>query len=285
MYRGPCPCYTNDMYVAIDIGGTKVLVATLDDNGVIQQRVKFPTPKNYDVFLRKLTDTVAYLSTQDVVAVGIGAPGRIDRERGVGVAMGNLNWKNVPIQRDVAKILHAPAVLENDAKLAGLSEAMLLKDKYNEVLYVTVGTGIGTAFIVNQQIEPNFADSEGGKILLEHRGKLQEWEDFASGRAIARQFGKPAREITAEKDWKIIAHNIAVGLIDMLAVFQPEVIVFGGGVGRYFEHYGPYLRKELKKYETPLIPIPPIREAQRPDDAVVYGCYDLAKSIYGKPHS
>jgi|SRR5688572_6960566 predicted NBD/HSP70 family sugar kinase len=273
------------MYVAIDVGGTKILVATLDNNGVIQQRLKFPTPKNYDVFIRKLTDTVAYLSTKDIIAAGIGIPGRIDRKRGLGVGMGNLNWKNVPIEKDVKKILHAPTIVENDAKLAGLSEAMLLKDKYNKVLYITLGTGIGTALIVNQEIDPNYADAEGGKILLEHKGKLQEWEDFASGRAIMRIFGKPAREITSERDWKAIAHNICLGLIDMIAIFQPEVIVIGGGIGRYFEHYGPYLKKELKKYETPLIPIPPIREAQRPDDAVLYGCYDLAKSRYGTSHT
>lgn len=275
----------NDMYVAIDIGGTKVLVATLDNHGVIQQRLKFPTPKNYDVFIRKLADTVAYLSTKDITAVGVGVPGRIDRKRGVGVGMGNLNWRNVPIQHDVSKILRAPTVVENDAKLAGLSEAMLLKDRYKKVLYVTIGTGIGTALIVDQKIDYNYADAEGGKILLEHKGKLQEWEDFASGRAITTFFGKPAQEIKAEKDWKLIARNIAIGLLDNIAVFQPEVVVIGGGIGQYYEHYGDYLEKELKKYEIPLIPIPPVREAQRAADAVLYGCYDLAKSLHGKSHS
>jgi predicted NBD/HSP70 family sugar kinase len=63
---------------------------------------------------------------------------------------------------------------------------------------------------------------------------------------------------------------------------QPEVIVIGGSVGGHLSRFKDFLEKELKKFETPLIPIPPIRQAQRPDDAVLYGCYDLAKSVYGK---
>jgi predicted NBD/HSP70 family sugar kinase len=75
--------------------------------------------------------------------------------------------------------------------------------------------------------------------------------------------------------------NIAVGLIDLIAVMQPEVIVLGGGVGRYYSRYGRFLRASLKRYENAMMPIPPIREAARPERAVVYGCYDLAKARYG----
>jgi glucokinase len=272
------------MYLGIDIGGTKTLVAALEDNGVIKQRLKFPTPKEYKFFIRKLTDAVAYLSTKEFKIVVVGAPGRIDRKRGVGAGMGNLNWLNVPIRQDVSRLTHAPTLVENDAKLAGLSEAMLLKHKYNKVLYVTIGTGIGTAVIIDQKIDPDFADAEGGKMTLEHNGKLQEWEDFASGKAIKKQFGKPASEITDAKDWKKVAHQIVVGLVDLIAVLQPEVVVIGGGIGTYFKNYEKYLVEELKGYQTPLIPIPPVLEAQRPEDAVIYGCYDLAKT-YGKTHS
>ena len=70
--------------------------------------------------------------------------------------MGNLPWQDVPIAKDVESIIHCPTMIENDAKLAGLSEAMLVKD-YRRVLYVTIGTGIGTAIIIDQMIHPDFA--------------------------------------------------------------------------------------------------------------------------------
>jgi predicted NBD/HSP70 family sugar kinase len=270
------------MYLAIDIGGTKTLVASLNNDGVITERVRFETPKDYKDFAAALAETVASLSTDDFLACCTAFPGKLDRERGVGIVMGNLPWENVPIEADVKKIVHCPVFVDNDANLAGLSEAMLVKDQYRRVLYITISTGIGTGIIVDQHIDPAFADSEGGQMLLEHNDKLQVWEDFASGSAIVRRYGKMAKDITSEATWKHISHDLAIGFIDLIAVVQPQVIIIGGSVGHYLEKYKKPLTEALERYEMPLVRIPPIIEAQRPDDAVLYGCYDLAKSMYGK---
>ncbi|HSX17023.1 MAG TPA: ROK family protein [Patescibacteria group bacterium] len=272
------------MYLGIDIGGTKTFVALLDEHGVIRQQERFPTPPKYADWLIQLADIVANLPTKTFIACGVGVPGRIDRKHGVGLDMGNLTWHHVPVQSDVTKLLGCPVVVENDANLAGLSESMLLK-QYRRVLYVTISTGIGTGFIVDQVIEPSFADSEGGKMMLEHNGKVQEWEDFASGRAIVERYGKRAHDITDAATWKQICHNIAIGLIDLIAVVQPDIIVLGGGVGTYYPRYKKYLADALDAYATPLVPIPPIKEAARPEEAVIYGCYDLARSLYGSARS
>lgn len=268
------------MYLGVDIGGTKTLVASLDNNGVIQEELRFPTPKIYNDFLRKLDEFVAKLSTNTFIAAGVGAPGKIDREEGVGIAFGNLPWQNVDIANDVKAIAHCPVIVENDANLAGLSEAMLLR-QYEKVLYVTISTGINTGFIVNQQIEPSVADSEAGHMMLEHNGKVQAWEDFASGRAIVDRFGKRAADIEDVRIWKVIAHDIALGIIDLIALLQPEVIVLGGGVNTHFDKFGSYLQKNLERYDNPLITLPELRVAARPEQAVIYGCYDLAKAHYG----
>jgi predicted NBD/HSP70 family sugar kinase len=273
------------MYLAIDIGGTKTLLACLTNEGIITERVRFETPPNYDDFAELLADNVAKLSTNDFVACGVGVPGRIDRVHGVGLAMGNLPWRNAPLKADVRKSVKCPVVIENDANLAGLSEAMLVKHEYDRVLYITVSTGIGTGIIVNQAIDPGFADSEGGHMMLEHNDRLEKWQHFASGKAIVRRYGKKARDITDEATWKHIAHDLAIGLIDLIALMQPQVIIFGGSVGNYLERFKKPLEQSLKRYEIPLVPIPPIVEAKRPEDAVLYGCYDLARSMYGKAHS
>ncbi len=270
------------MYLGIDIGGTKTLVATLDDNGVIQERQKFPTPKDYAEFGKALAEVVDKLSTNNFVACTVAVPGTLDRANGVAISLGNLPWHEVSIQKDVAALLSCPVAIENDANLAGLSEAMLLKETYSRVLYITISTGIGTGLIANQSIDPGLADSEGGQILLEYKGKTVKWESFASGSAIVRRFGKQAHEITDPATWKIIAHDISLGLIDLIAVIQPEVIVVGGGVGSSFEKLDAPLREALATYATPLVPIPPVIKAGRPEEAVIYGCYDFAKSLYGK---
>lgn len=272
------------MYLAIDIGGTKTLVASLTNEGVITERIRFETPKNYDEFTTKLAENVNQLNTKKFIACGVGVPGRLNKDKGLGIAMGNLPWRNVPIRRDVQNIVHCPVVIHNDAKLAGLSEAMLLKHRYNRVLFATISTGIGVSLITDQAIDPALADAEAGKAPIMHSDKMVPWEDFASGRAIVARFGKRAADIHDAATWKIIARDLAIGFIDLIATVQPEVVVIGGSVGSHLGRFKGFLEEELKKFETPLIPIPPIRQAQRPDDAVLYGCYDLAKSVYGKTH-
>jgi predicted NBD/HSP70 family sugar kinase len=271
------------MYLGIDIGGTKTLIASLTNEGVITESKKFPTPKSYTDFLKELATSIASLSEKHFIACGVAVPGKLDRERGIAVAFGNLPWKVIPIQRDIHRLVSVPVVVDNDANLAGLSEAMLIK-QHACVLYVTVSTGIGTGIITNQHIDPEFADSEGGHMMLEHKGKLQMWEHFASGQAIVKRFGLRASEITDDKIWKIIARDIAIGLYDLIAFIEPDAVVLGGGVMEHLTKFDDMLMKQLKEFETPITPIPPIYQAQRPNEAVVYGCFDLAKSVHGSTH-
>jgi predicted NBD/HSP70 family sugar kinase len=271
------------MYVGVDIGGTKTLVAVLDEHGVIVERSKFPTPQDYGVFLEDLRKTAASLKIQDYMAGATGIPGSIDREHGIAIKLGNLPWRNSPIRNDFEEIFNCPIAIENDAKLGALSEAMLLKDTYNKVLYVTVSTGIGVGLVVNGVIDTNLADSGGRTIMIEHDGQMMSWEDFASGRAIVARYGKKASEITDETTWKAICRDLAKGFIHLIAIIQPEVIVVGGGVGTYFDRYGQFLQAEIEKYQIPLLKLPVLVEAQRPEEAVIYGCYDLAKQTF--PHA
>lgn len=268
------------MYVGIDIGGTKTLVAALTNEGVIKESLRFPTPKDYDEFLAELRANVEKLTTKEFRAGAVAAPGEIDRRHGKYIDGGNLHWGGALIQRDVERIAHCPMLLENDANLAGLSEAMLVKDKYANVLYLTISTGIGGGYIVNQQISPGMSNLEPGQMMLQRGDKLVKWESFASGKAIFAKYKLQASEIDDPKIWRSIVKDWAPGFINLIAITQPDVIIIGGGVGNYMEKYREFLVAELQKYATPLVAIPPIVEARRPDEAVVYGCYDLARSVY-----
>lgn len=269
------------MYVGVDIGGTKTLVAVLDEHGVIVERSKFPTSPDYNTFLEDLRESIASFKTRDLAAGAAGIPApSFDREHGIGINFSNLPWRNVHIQEDIENICHCPIVVENDAKLAALSEAMLLKDKYKKVLYITISTGIGIGLVVNGVIDTSIGDGGGRTILLDHNGKMTPWEVFAGGHAIVERYGKKAVDITDEDTWKAISSDLAKGLIHLIAIMQPEVIVIGGSVGTYFERYGALLQSAIEEYKIPLIKLPVLIEAQRPEEAVVYGCYDLAKQTF-----
>ncbi len=265
------------MYLGIDIGGTKTLVAALTNEGVISESVKFPTPKDYDEFLATLEETFSQLHHDDFRAAGVGLPVTdFDRKRGIAIDFGNLPWRKVRVAADIEKIVHCPVAMENDAKLAGLSEAMLLPNR-SKVLYITISTGIGTALIVDQVIDENVGDAGGATLLLEHHGTFQPWEKFASGKAISEKYGKMASEIHDQATWEKIVRNFTPGFLELIAIFEPDVIVVGGGAGHYLERFHAPLIADLKKFETPMLKIPPIKPAKRPDEAVIYGCYDYAK--------
>ena len=269
------------MYIGIDIGGTKTLVAVMTDEGVISESVKFPTPETYEDFLAALTRAVDSFTTKDFRAGAIGVPGTINRERGIVEQLGNRpNWKKLHILRDIEHILHCPMRIENDAKLGGLSEYMLLKKQYKRVLYVTISTGIGIGLTVDGRIDENIGDGGGRTILLEHHGKLVPWETFGSGSAIVKTYGKMASEIEDKATWAKIVRTFTPGLVELIAILEPEVIVIGGGAGHYLDRFHDLLVQDMKQYETPMLQIPPILPAKRPDEAVIYGCYDYARQLY-----
>lgn len=266
------------MILAVDIGGTKTLLAVFDENGQITEKNRFPTPQDYEEFKQHLAEEVAKFTTSTFNAAAVAVPGRIDRQKGIGIAFGNLPWENVPIQSDCQQILGCPVQIENDANLAGLSEAQLLKDQYRKVLYVTISTGIGGVLVVDGAMDPDTLDAEIGHTLYPHEGKLEEWEDFASGKAILERYGKRAEDISDPAIWQQIAEDIALGLFNVIATLTPEVIVIGGGVGTHLEKFQSLLGEALKKHADPMINLPVIVEAQRPEEAVIYGCFELAKA-------
>jgi len=273
------------MFGAVDIGGTKTLIATFDSKGKVINSTKFMTPTSYQEFKKKLEDSCQSLGNPGLKLVCVACPGRLDRNKGVAIAFGNLNWVNIPIRDDLESIFNCPIMIENDAKLAGLYEANQLSEKYRKVLYLTISTGIGGGLIIDNKINKDFENIEPGQILLEHDGKLQRWEHFASGKAISLQYHQQASEITDPETWYEIAHNTAIGLIDLIALYTPNVVIIGGGVGAHLEKFRDKLIEDLKIYQNSLIEIPPILQAKNAEEAVIYGCYLNAKITYDRTNN
>lgn len=267
------------MILAVDVGGSKVLVAAFSDDGNIEKSQKFKTPIMYPDFVDELKKSIReIIGDTQPSACAIALPGTLDRENGVVLYFGNLPWENVAIRNDLSDVLSCPIYLENDAKMAGVAEADAVKEFYSRVLYVTVSTGIGIGLTVDGKIDQTVSDAGGRGIMLEHQGKILSWEEFASGKAIVAQTGKMASEITDESDWYLVARNIAIGLIDLIVLLGPECIVIGGGVGAHLEKFHEKLYSELELYQSKMVvKIPAITKSKHPEEAVIYGGYLLAR--------
>jgi predicted NBD/HSP70 family sugar kinase len=261
-----------NMIVAIDIGGTKTLVAGFDRGGEPMQEHRFPTPKDTDQFLSELIELLdKHYDKSEIDAISIAVPGFVND--GVVVWCGNLPWKNFDLKTPLKELFGAPIFVENDANLAGLSEANALKPVPRLCLYLTFSTGIGSGFIADGKITPSFAASEAGHMVFEFDGKLREWESFASGKAIHETYGKYAYEIDGKKTWDEIAQKMSVGLSAIVPLLQPDVIVMGGGVGTHFARYHSQLESLVDKRLPDYIERPRIIQAKHPQEAVIYGCY------------
>ncbi|HEY1646180.1 MAG TPA: ROK family protein [Candidatus Saccharimonadales bacterium] len=272
------------MYLGIDVGGTKTLVAIVDKEGqVIAKQERFETPKDYEEFLKDLSQHISDLDISGCTGVVAGFPGLIDREAGVIIALGNLPWRDKPIKADIAAMTQLPITLENDSKLAGLAEAQLVKDTYSDVLFLTISTGINGALLKNGKLVHALRDAEMGKIPIMFKGKLESWEDFASGRGVVDQFNQKADDVTDPAIWEQIGLNIAYGMGVLCSVLQPETVILGGPVGRHLDQYKQYVADYLEKNLHTVVRRPKaILAAQQADEAVIMGCYYLAKQIYAK---
>jgi predicted NBD/HSP70 family sugar kinase len=265
------------MYLATDIGGTKTLVAVFTEEGTIIEEAKFATPKDYSEFIEAARSSVENFSTKDFSNGAIGTRGTVDRNTRVLVRDSILPWIQAPLVDDFTRLFGCNFVIENDSKAAGLSEAILLGNDFRKVLYVTISTGIGSAYIVDSKLEPNIIDSEIGLWLHLHDGVIKTWETFSSGKAIVEKYGKRASEIDDPAIWEEISHNIALGLINASAAYTPNVIILGGGVGAHYDRFSSPLLKAIASLVPSGIVVPEIRGAQKPEEAVIYGCYELAR--------
>lgn len=259
------------------------MVATLSDDGGIKDSRRFPTSHDYDQFLRDLDGNLKQLDLGDDYTACAGIPGLLDRNAGIVQALGNLPWRDKPIGGDISKLLGGrPVLIENDSQLAGLSEAQLVKERYKNVLFLTVSTGIGGGLVQDGRLVNALVDSESGKMPLEHEGRIQHWEDFAGGRSVLKRFNKKASDVTSDDEWRQIGESIAYGLGAVCSVLQPEVVILGGSVGKYADRYADTILRYLKEHLHPVVRQPQaILPAQRSDDAVIYGCYELLRQTDG----
>lgn len=260
------------MITAVDVGATKVLVAQFGVHGRPVGTVRFPTPQKPHEFLQQLFEHLDTLDHTERIVIGV--PGIVS-EDGVLLRCSNLPWKHMPVKQLLTDRYKVPVHVENDAKLAGLAEITRLKPMPRLGLYLTVSTGIGDGIILDGKIHPAFRNSEPGHIRLHFEGEWQQWQHFASGRALTAHFGKEAHDFTRENEWREVADRISRGLLTIIPTLQPDVIVFGGGVGNFFEHFDDLLEEKLKPL-TPFITLPKLQKAHNANEAVLYGCYYYA---------
>lgn len=262
------------MYLCIDIGGTKTIIALVNKRGKILHSVKFPTSTSQDAFYSYLTQQInASFVISEVDAISIAMPGIVKNNRATW--LGNLPWHDFDLAAMLKRDYDKPAHVENDANLAALAEARKSPQK---TLYFTFSTGIGGGVIRDGKIIKKYQDFEPGHAQYTYLGRKAEWEDIAAASAIHQKYGKLVSDISGREAWDDIIERLLLGLVPFTASIKPDRIIFGGPLGLELPRYRRQLRQKLAAYLPKNVQMPRLIKAHYGSFSVIQGCYLYAKS-------
>lgn len=273
------------MFLLFDVGGTKIRVAVADDHGIKGNVMIIPTPTDFEKCIAHIVDTARTLSQGEKITQVVGGlAGALDRGHTTLVFGGNVvSWVGKPVKKLLEEALQAPVLLENDAALAGLGEAVLGAGKDKEIVgYITVSTGVGGARITNKIIDRHVFGFEPGYQIVDADGSLctrctrRDLAAHISGRGIEEHYGKKPEDITDPLVWEGIASVLAVGLTNTILHWSPDIMVLGGSVMRDIpiERVRELVRELLHVYPE----IPLIERAQLGDRGGLEGALQIART-------
>ncbi|WP_067927153.1 ROK family protein [Alicyclobacillus shizuokensis] len=307
-------------YYGVDVGGTAVKTAVLNEDGVIIAKREFPTEaeRGFEDLAQRLSRILdelrqeAGLTVEDVCGVGVGVPAFLDGD--VIREAVNLGWHNVPLRQYLEDALHKPVRVDNDANVAGLGEAWKGAGAgARTALCVTVGTGIGAGIVIDGKIYRGVNGSAGeiGHMVVRPGGRLCNCgnhgclETLASASALVREAkrlqsvgelpddleidGAQPIFALAEAGNKVAAgiiwdagHWLGYGLASTASVLNPDVIVVGGGVSKAGEELLRPVRAAFVEYSASRVhEAVEIRLASLGNDAGVVGAARLAAQAFG----
>lgn len=252
------------MYLSVDIGGTKTLIALFSKRGRVLRRRKFKTAHGSRTFINDLTEHLTGFRKYKIRSVIVAIPGLV--QKNYSVKFGNRKWDKIDLYSPIKMLFDCPIYFENDANLGALYEAYRLPGR---TVFLTFSTGIGGGVIEHNRILPESNKLEPGHKKFRYNGKLREWEDIASAEAIGNFYHvDKATDLRKKEVMEDIAKRIYLGLPGIVKKYKPNTLVLGGPLGKIFKLYVEFL-PEIKgvKYRQP----------RRPNESVIYGSYLLAR--------
>jgi len=232
-----------ELYVGLDIGGSKLMVGAADGRGRIVERVQEVTPPGLETGLDTINRMIASVTGgRKVTAIGAAIGGPLDWRRGIVSPLHQPEWRDVPLKAIMEEKWNCRFFVDVDTNVAAIGEYHFGNHKPPRLLYLTLSTGMGGGFLVNGTVyrgmdgrhpevahqSVNYRCSRPENISCEC-GAPDCLEALVSGNGIRRIYGKPA-EVLDAMEWEEVSYNLGQGLRNMSAVYLPDVIVLGGGV-------------------------------------------------------
>lgn len=289
--------------MGIDIGGTSVKLGVIAAGEGIVWRKQIPFEKgDPQAMLNKISDTAkSAFEAYPVTHVGVSMAGKVNPKAGTTQA-DNLQWMDVPVRGILKRSLGLPVWIDNDAQCAMVAEwADGACAGARNVAYLTYGTGIGGAMIIDNKPYRGRLNSGGemGHVIIHGGGRPCAcghngcYEAYASTSALKRMMGGrySVREIVdgAKTDEPKFARvfdayieEVALGLISVMAVLSPDYVVLGGGLSNAGEFFLSAVERRMSKCQDWLTRPTKIVLAKYGNDAGMLGAAALADIHFKK---
>jgi glucokinase len=290
-----------DRYIiGVDLGGTNIVAGAMPVDGS-REIAMHTTPTLADTGAEAVADRIAGMIEQviaqtmtetgaaraDFIGVGIGAPGPLNRAKGVVIITPNLGWKNFPLRDEISNRVKLEATLDNDANCATLGEFWCgAAVGGTNVIGITLGTGIGGGLILEGKLYHGSSDVAGeiGHTSIDANGRRCKCgnygclEAYASGPAIAERAREALRgdesesilvsmvdgdqrkitaqtvyeaskrgDATAREVVRETARILGTGVANLLNIFNPDIVVLAGGVTQAGDALFQPLRAEVRR--------------------------------------
>lgn len=262
--------------IGVDIGGTKIASGLINEHGdLIQQKTVPSDPTGREAMFQQVINSIEELlgncsiPKNEVAGMGVGIPGKVDREQGIAIFQNNLPWSHFPVVerlRESFDINHI--VIDNDVYMAAYAE---WKDKQLQdelFVYLTVSTGISSAIIkAGEFIRGAGFAGEIGLVPVytpQAASQITRLEQAAAGPALAKQANAlmGTSEIDGEKLFKLYYENnnqakeivdqfidaLAQGVYMINSLLDPDTIILGGSVASYNPVILDLLKQHLADY-------------------------------------
>lgn len=236
------------LYGGIEAGGTKFVCGIGNPQGEVVDKLVIPTTAPKETLSKVVNYFAQVQSEHRLHGIGLASFGPLDLNPtsdtyGFITSTPKRKWQHVNIKGDLEKALNCEIPFDTDVNAAALAEhkwgAGINK---NNVVYITVGTGIGGGALVNGQLLHGLLHPEMGHMRLGGNNAESEFtgicpfhehclEGLASGPAIKAQWGIPAEKLPDDHPaWEMEAKYLAEGITNIILILSPEIIILGGGV-------------------------------------------------------
>lgn len=242
-------------FLGIDVGGSSIKCALVDENGNLQAHKKYPTPASLEAFYDTISEIATiYQAIQPVEGIAFSLPGAVDSDTGIIGGASAIPYIHGPnIKKDIEAHTQLPVEMENDANCAALAEVWIGNaSDVNDSMFVVCGTGIGGALVKDKRIHRgiHLHGGEYGYCIqdfdYEHK-RFSTWSDVGSTIALVNRVAKRLEVDPDTLDGAYIFANqdeneffkeeidkfyysLAIGIYNLQYTYDPEVIIVGGGI-------------------------------------------------------